>query len=359
MKEERVEFSFDNLFYNPKMHFNRSISSLAVGSINEDLYLVDGFCSSGVRGIRYKKENKNVKKLFLIDANRRAEKVIKENLLKNSIDGKILIGDFNKEIVGLNVNFIEVDPFGSPIPFITQALYTLSKQKKSYLSVTATDVAVLCGKNVKASIKKYNSKNLDNDFTHEVGVRILIKSIVERASPYDLALKPLISLSKEHYIKVVFEVERSAQKAYNMYKNLGFVNFCWNCGYFNTSKFPELKCPICNKKMDYAGKLWLGNIENKIFIEKMINLNNKRNYEHKREIDELLNLLLNENTLFYYNLHKLAKRHSIQIPKMKFVLSCLREKGYLANRTHFNRFSIKTNASLKEILACISGPRGI
>jgi len=68
MDEEGISFTAGkNVFYNPNMKFCRSVSSLAVGVIGGKLSVIDAFCASGIRGIRYAKENSNVEKLtFLI-----------------------------------------------------------------------------------------------------------------------------------------------------------------------------------------------------------------------------------------------------------------------------------------------------
>jgi len=53
----------------------------------------------------------------------------------------------------------------------------------------------------------------------------------------------------------------------------------------------------------------------------------------------------------YYNIHELAKMYGIKrIPKIEKVIEKLREIGYKASRTHFDPLSVKTNATVRDII---------
>lgn len=60
------------------------------------------------------------------------------------------------------------------------------------------------------------------------------------------------------------------------------------------------------------------------------------------------------NTPYYFNLPIIAKILKANIPKINYVLETLRNKGFLASRTHFDLLSIKTNASLDEVSSLFS-----
>jgi tRNA (guanine26-N2/guanine27-N2)-dimethyltransferase len=52
----------------------------------------------------------------------------------------------------------------------------------------------------------------------------------------------------------------------------------------------------------------------------------------------------------FYDLHELASRHDVSVPKRDKVIEALREKGYPVSRTHFRPTGIRTDAPLKDIL---------
>lgn len=360
MEEESIKIPISKkVFYNPNMRFCRSVSSLALGAINEDIEVIDAFCASGIRGFRYAKENKNVKKLTSIDIDKSAVALAKKCAKINKIKSDILCGNISKlafENVG---DFVEIDPFGTPAPYLLDSMRYFNPKKSGYLSVTATDVAVLCGGKVAPSMKNYHSKPLNCEFTHEIGLRIMIKKIAEVAAEFNFGIKPMISFSNRHYLKSIIKLERSADKAFDSMKNLGYVSLCKKCGWRTSSAFP-LDCPNCSKhsadiQTEYAGPLWLGQIHELNFIKEMKRLNTERNYSDRTEISKFLNLLEGEIGLppYYYNIHNLCKiAKSGQVRKFDSIIDDLRKK-HNVNRTHFSDVSIKTNASIEEIIKVI------
>src|SRR3989338_4526188 len=186
--EEGISFSANKIFYNSEMRFCRSFSSLAIGVIGEKLDVLDGFCASGIRGIRYAKENKNVRSVTFLDWSKNATALAKKNAVKNKIKkARFANEDAVKFLVGgaeesdFDVNFIELDPFGTPAPYLFAVFFRMNENRKKtfYLSATATDTAVLCGHEKTACMKNYHAKSLNNEFTHENGMRILLRRISE------------------------------------------------------------------------------------------------------------------------------------------------------------------------------------
>jgi tRNA (guanine26-N2/guanine27-N2)-dimethyltransferase len=82
-------------------------------------------------------------------------------------------------------------------------------------------------------------------------------------------------------------------------------------------------------------------------------LNIKKNYADKEKIGKFLSLMDNEVGMppYYYNLHEVCKLQNIQpVPKFDDVLERLTGRGFKAARTHFSPISIKTDASLHDIM---------
>ncbi|MBI5046585.1 tRNA (guanine(10)-N(2))-dimethyltransferase [Candidatus Micrarchaeota archaeon] len=357
MEEEKIEFQTSkSVFYNTKMRLCRSISSLALGAITDPIEVVDAFCATGIRGIRYAKENPNVKKITFVDLDKKAITLARKNAKKNKLKSSFEAKNISHAAFDLFADFLEIDPFGTPSPYLLDSMRFFNRNKVAYLSVTATDVAVLCGGIVAACMKNYHSKPLNNEFTHENGLRIMIKRIAEVAAEFNFGVCPLISFSNKHYLKSVIRLDRSADLAYSAMRSLGYVSYCSNCGYRSSSKFPQSNCSCGNSTMDYAGSLWLGELHNRTFLEKMISLNQKRDYSDRDEIDKMLNELGGEIALpaYYYNVHNLSKfKKSTRVMKITDVIDRLRTSGFIASRTHFSPISIKTNAPYSELLKVI------
>lgn len=362
MEEEGVSFATaKKVFYNPNMRFCRSMSSLAVGGIGEKVEVVDAFCASGIRGIRYAKENRNVKKLTSLDIEKSAITLAKKNAKLNKLKKpkyEAVCANISRAAFDLDADFLEIDPFGTPSPYLADALRYFNTKKCAYLSVTATDVAVLCGGKVAPAMKNYHSKPLNNEFTHETGLRIMLKKIAETAAEFNMGTLPLVSFSDRHYLKTVVLLQRSADLAYGSMKQLGHISHCAKCGWRGSGKFPR-NCDNCGQgtgnrelETDYAGPLWLGELHQSKFLEKMSGLNDKRDYSDRREIAKMLSSMKAEIGMppFHYSVHALCRLFRTGgSPTMESVIGNLRASGSRAERTHFSPVSIKTDAPIKKI----------
>ena len=193
----------ENVFYNPHMEFCRDISSLAVGAIGGKISICDSFCASGIRGIRYKLENSNVESVSFVDLSKNACALAKKNLKLDKVKGKVANEDVRRFFLDNEFDFVELDPFGTPAPYLHYAFNSFRSKKIGYVSATATDVAVLCGAHSEACLKVYQSHPVDNEFCHENGVRILVGKMAREAADSELGIEPIISFSHRHYMKVI------------------------------------------------------------------------------------------------------------------------------------------------------------
>ncbi|MEW6329606.1 MAG: methyltransferase, partial [Candidatus Micrarchaeota archaeon] len=211
------------VFFNPEMELCRDISSLAVGALGEKLSVCDGCCAAGVRGIRYKLENKNVARVEFVDLSERACKLARKNIKLNRLRAcSVHCGDLNLFLYKKNFDLLEIDPFGSPVPYLYAALRSFARVKEGILSVTATDMAVLCGAHPGACLKNYQARPIDNEFCHELAARILIGKIARTASEFNLGIGPLLTLSHQHFIKIFLRVRKGAKHAVESMRALGY-----------------------------------------------------------------------------------------------------------------------------------------
>lgn len=356
------------VFFNPAMRFNRSVSSLALqASINflnaKTAVVVDGLCSLGARGIRYAKENSGVKKVFFVDANQDALPLLKKNVKTNKLEKKSVVvwDDLNRFFANSEdyFDFIEIDPFGSPVFFLENAVRRL--KKKAVLSVTATDLANLCGARASPCIKHYQAKPLNNEFCHENALRILVGKIVRVCNQYDFGVTPLLSFYRRHYAKAFLLCEKGAAKADEDTKNFGFILYCPNCLWRASSKRIPESCPECKSKPDYAGPLWSWKSQDTGFLDVVSGLNAGREYEDKQEIGKMLSLLREEDTFppWFYDLHFVAGKSGLPSPSTETVVKKLLKKGFKVARTHFCPTGIKADAGIDDLREALCGGKKV
>lgn len=355
--EARLGLS-SKVFFNPEMEFCRDVSTIAVQAYADDskkrISIVDGLCASGVRGIRYKKENSNVGKVVFVDASSDACKLAKRNAklnkLKNFEVHKCDVNDFLYHNRGYDV--VEIDPFGTPLPYLYNSINSFKRE--GLLSVTATDTAVLCGAHSNACIKNYGAVPLDNEYCHETGIRILIGAIARIAASLNFGVEVYFSLSRQHFFKVFIKLRSGADGALLNVKRCGFISHCSNClnreVHFGINAVLNEKCG-CGGKFKHAGPLFLGELWNEKFVKDMLEINEGRNYKNKFRIENLLLSILREARLpaTYYDLHKISEKTKKTPKRLEFVIQKLREAGFKAERTYFKENSVRTDASVEVI----------
>lgn len=348
------------VFYNPHMELNRDISILALQTFQKqedrNINICDLFGGSGIRGVRYKNEIDGVGHVLINDISETANEYERHNVeLNNLKDIEIFQHDASMFLRMHRGEFdvIDIDPFGTPSPFLDSAGYC--SRRNSLLCVTATDTSALCGTYKEPCIRKYNAKPYKSEYCHETGIRILAGFVALTLSKYSKSIEVKLSHSTEHYMRLYIEVKKGSKKSDECLKNIGYISHCKHCLYREENKglatsTPDI-CPECGEKLIQAGPLWLGEIQNEEFISKMIEESENKKLNTKEDVLKLLESCRIEakSPATFYDVHKICKILKISAPKLDLVFGNLEKEGFEAVKTHFNPLGIKTNAPLKKI----------
>jgi tRNA (guanine26-N2/guanine27-N2)-dimethyltransferase len=344
-------------FFNPRMELARDLTILILHALNSRNWIVcDALAGIGIRGIRIAKECE-VEKVWLNDISKDAISFMKKNVVLNRVKSRVKI--FNEDAKLLLIrnkrtfDYIDIDPFGSPSYFFDACAEAI--KRKGLLGFSATDTAPLSGVNPLTCFRRYGTKSYRTDFFKELGLRILIGSVALSLSKYFLYFEPILSYSSEHYYRVWGRVEKKRSKTNeSLEKNLGFVSYCSKCLWRRVSKEPKVECGFCNSSCRIISNVWVGKIEDLLFIDDCLKELSKINWLRTRKrIQKLLTVLKNETIPFYYDIHKLCQKLELPIPSFKFLQDELRKNGFKAERTHFSSKGIKTNASLEDLIKTI------
>ena len=340
------------VFYNPIMKLNRDIS-IAITKQYNIKEGADILAGSGIRSIRLLLEG-GLEHIHSNDASSTAIKAIQKNAKINKITKKITITQqsatkFLEENKGFE--YIDIDPFGTPNPFLDGA--TKKIHNHGILAVTATDTAPLAGTYPYACKRKYWAVPLRNHLKHEVAVRILIRKIQLVGAQYDKALTPIYAHSTQHYYRVYLRCEKGKMRVdeiikqhhtciYDQDKEELVVSSPKSQVSSFRSQVSDLASQVQNST-SLVGPLWTGTLWNEEIARAVA-----------KEVPENMTRIIAEestiHTLGYYDIHELASKHKIQIPKFETIIQRLKEKGYQATRTHFTPTGIRTNATYKEMM---------
>lgn len=331
------------VFYNPEMKLNRDISILLLKSIpDKNLRVLDLLAGSGIRSARFIKElpASKISELTVNDKNKEAVKLIKKNLKLNKIQAKVFNKDANELLIKSNgFDYIDVDPFGSPNPFLDNAVKRLSR--KGILAVTATDTSALCGSFIGACKRKYWAAPLRNYMMHETGIRILIRKVQLVAAQYDKALEPLFSHSTRHYMRVYFRCIKSktaVDKIINHHKYLLFCNKC-----LKIIVHPQNKDTCCKKSMAWAGPLWTGQLWDRKLLLSMLKKLDKENSEAMNLVS-IINAESKLNIPYFFSIPLICKHLKKSCPKQELILKI----GESA-QTHFSLDGIRSKRDIKKL----------
>ncbi len=312
------------VFYNPVMQFNRDMSIAVLNAVsNKHMQIADIMAASGVRSIRFLKELKKSKiaSITLNDYSKKAIQQIKKNLKNNNLakDKRIILK--NKEanlflLESTGFDYIDIDPFGTPVPFLDAACKRISRD--GILAVTATDTSALAGAFPTACRRKYSAVPLHGPIMHEIGLRILIMKCQQIGAQYDKALLPIFSYSKDHYMRVFFLCLKGKSKADDILKQ--------------------------HKMHRTAGPIWVGQLWDKELLKQM------------KSDDKFFNIILQEaeiDTVGFYDIHALCKKNHLMIPKYSVLMDAIQKKGHIVTRTHFTDTGLRTTMKEEEITEII------
>jgi len=346
------------------MELNRDLSVLAIKAYQKELgreiSICDAFGGSGIRGIRYAKEIDDVSNVIITDINPLAVQYANENIEINNLNNvKVYKEDSNILLRKCRGKFdvVDIDPFGTPAPYIESA--AISLKAGGMICATATDTSALCGTYKEPCIRKYSAKPLKTEYCHEIGIRILAGFIARTFSKYKKCIEVKFSHSSEHYMRLYAVIKKGAKITDESLKNIGYIMHCDNCLYRTlirgfAPKIPS-NCPVCGKSFKIAGPLWCGSILNSDFIKDMLKNIEDTKINQENKAFKLLNTayLEADAPATYYDIHHVCKNLKTSAPRLDDVIEALRNEGYFVSRTHFKPTGIKTDAPLtilKEIL---------
>ncbi|QLC49850.1 tRNA (guanine(10)-N(2))-dimethyltransferase [Methanolobus zinderi] len=366
--EEGVSFppSAAPVFYNPAMELNRDISVAAISVFAkilserrnipvENIRYLDALAASGIRGLRI--ANEVGVHTTLNDWSEDAFELIERNIEYLGLHDRINASRKNANVLmhEERFNIVDIDPFGTPAPFLAAA----ARSAVHLLAVTATDTAPLCGAHLNSGIRKYSAVPLNNEYHAEMAVRILLGKIARELAARDRFMRPLLSHATRHYVRTYLEIGNGAKKADRMLEQVGYISHCPSCDFRETHAGIAVhiasECPRCSSETQLAGPLWLGKLHETDFCGDILKELEKTESGTKEQAKKIIELCRDELDIpVFYEQHLLCKRLGVSASGINELIDTLRSCGFAASRTHFSGTSFKTDAELDEIESIIS-----
>ncbi len=355
-------------FFNSRGKYVRDVSIICYrayaetlkenGAFGGKLSFADPLCGTGARGVRVANELPDLyDRVFLNDISPSSIALAKRSAAENGVERKCF---FTQEEAcaflltrgpgGDRFDAVDVDPFGTPSPYVDCALR--ATKQGGMLSVSATDTAVLCGVYPKVAQRKYLGSPLRTDYAHEIGLRLIFGLLSMTAMRFEASIMPLFCHHDMHYFRAYCLVQIGNSLSRQNEAQIGYALHCFRCAFRRIASREELaseidktclNCPNCAASaMKVAGPLWAGKIQSQDFVATCAKFSELAIFKPESDLP------------LYYDLSEISDFMEIRTPKIADVMKELESAGHLTTRTRLNRNALRTAAPLPELQAVLA-----
>ena len=230
----------DVVFHNPAMSGSRTRSVLLLQHCIEagllgdgSIYALDGLSATGLRARRWLNELP-AKSAARISATMGDMDPVAlnwamrchEEFPPEHGEGELLphLGDLRKSVLEHGRHWVDIDPYGSPLPFLDTAIQSLAR--RGIAEISATDSAALTGSSKNALLRRYGARVRTDGLAHDSGLRVLLATVARTAARHERSIEPLLSIWESHHLRVSVRVLRSVEGANDVERSLGWRVAC-------------------------------------------------------------------------------------------------------------------------------------
>lgn len=329
-----------DVFFNEQMSFNRDVSVMLLRSLKCGITVADAMTATGARAVRIANEVKGTE-VTANDVNPDSLPYIEKNIALNGLENcEPSIRNLHVLFTEHAFGYVDLDPFGSPVPFVQSAIRGCSRN--GILAITATDTAPLAGAHAAKCRRRYQSEPVRGYMCHEGGLRILMSSVARELAKFDRGMVPMLSFSADHYYRTYVRVTEGAAEADKMLAQLGYMHYDRDTMERSLSALPDPEHRL--------GPLWLGPLHDVNVLESM----SPEGMAEEKRCEKMLKLWKEElDSVFVYDLSELSSHIKLSPPKIDRMIEELRLYGN-ASKTHVSPTSFKTDLTLDEIISVYS-----
>lgn len=350
-------------FFNPKGKLVRDVSITCYrayaesfrpsGELHAKLSFADCLAGTGARGVRVANELADFfDRVFINDVSPTSIGLAVRSAKENAIEKSCFFSQeeacnfllSRKGNAGARFDVVDVDPFGTPSPFVDCAMRAV--KHGGMLSISATDTAVLCGVYPKVAQRKYLGLPIRTDYAHEIGLRLIFGLLSMTAMRLESSIKPLFCHHDMHYFRTYFLVEIGNNYSRQNEADIGYASHCFKCGFRKlwcreelvSDLRSNLVCPNCRiSEVRISGPLWAGKIQSLDFVANCARISDLAIFQPESDLP------------LYYDLSELSDSMQIRTPRISEVMKELQSVGHSASRTRLNRNALRTDAPLQEL----------
>ena len=285
--------------------------------------------ATGVRGLRLRVEAGIPSALLLTERNELAFELLRRNVEAQGLEGvRAARADAREPPAESAFDYVDLDPYGTPVPFVPSALRAL--REGGVLAVTATDMPVLAGPARSVCLRRYGSRPIRGRLGPEGGLRILMAYLDREARARSRALAPLFAYVGTHHVRLFARVVAAMHDPDPSV--IGTIDP-------RTWTGPEIDArgPV--------GPLWLGPLFSPEIVAALDTPEGLASPGEATRFIERVRAEAGVPVPFYYETNLLAHRLSLpEPPSLDQLILALRTRGFRASRTHARPEGVRSDA---------------
>lgn len=320
------------MFYNPAMALDRDLGVAVLRAWRPELgHALRGWemlSATGIRALRMVRETGRFAAFDLVESNSLATQVLARNVQEAGLPGvRAQAGDARAAPPAAPYDYVDVDPYGSPLPFLANAVRALGRG--GLIAVTATDLMVLAGAQSSVCLRKYGARPLRGWLGPEGGLRILLARLAREARSAGRGVRPVLAYVLGHHVRIYAElVDSRAGSDPKVAEIPG-----------DDPRTPELG------GAGPFGPMWIGPLFDASLVAR---LQVPDSSAQPVALERLLTRFRDElaaDVPFAYEPNRLAKRLGLtHPPPLTALLEGLRGRGFPAGRSHLTTSAFRTTA---------------
>jgi tRNA (guanine26-N2/guanine27-N2)-dimethyltransferase len=303
----------------------------------------DMLAATGVRGLRLAEETDAFAQYDFTEVNPAAFAVLERNVHESGHSGLGTHADDAKEPLAERAfDYVDLDPFGTPVPFVDAALRALAPG--GVLAVTATDMPVLTGVARGVCERRYGGRPVRGAQGPEAGLRILIAYLVREGRSRSIDLSPVLGYVHDHYVRAFL---RAGAPASSLDED----------SWIGDPSALQDAAPTIEGVGPF-GPMWLG----PLFEPSLVALLEvPPTAERRVELGRFIQRIREESAAdrpFYYEPNTLASELGLpEPPALAPLLAALHSSGYVAARSHVRPSAFRTTAPRSVVYSTAKGLR--
>lgn len=343
-------------FYNRAMAITRDIGVLLTRADHprDQPCFLDGLAAAGARGLRVAHEAPGWT-VHLNDKHPDAVALIEHNAQRLDLDVAVTCQDANALVTRRVWDHIDIDPYGSPVPYLPGAIQAV--RHGGVLSIAATDTTALHGVRPKVTRRRYMARPPPAKAPgwKAAAARLLVGLVARVAAQHDRAITPLVVFEHQHAIRASLRVKKGAQRADGALDQVGEMVLCRACQTWGPQ---ACRCGQGEK----SGPYWLGSLGDPGMLEAMHEAGKAGKAGELAAGDRALDLierLATEADLgpFYLHLPEACSVLDVDPPRRTEAVEALEEAGIPAAQTAFDPEAVAYRGDPGEVLDVIAGLR--